>query len=155
MAKMCMRLWAMSAKRVGRTASIVLLSVSVWACPERTSIWLDATSTAQQPVFGLGGRRHHPEFKLEQLAVLVVRRCDDDGASGQRPVWQMEGNDSDARGPAPSRILYGRAPAPQYITTIPAQTLSVGCYRAEIGGTAWVRFEIKPNGAILEQQYGY
>ena len=138
-----------------RAISIIAVSILLWGCPERTSIWLDHSSTAQQPVFGLGRRRHHPELPLGSLPLLVVRRCDDDGASGWRPAWQMEGADTNAPGPVPSLIPYGKAPGPRYITTLPAQQLSTGCYRAEIGGTGWVKFDIKPDGSIVEGQYGY
>jgi hypothetical protein len=67
----------------------------------------------------------------------------------------MGGNDPYARGPAPSLIAYGRAPGPRYVTTVPAQPLTVGCYRAAIGGTGWVTFQIKSDGTIAETAYGY
>lgn len=126
----------------------------VIACPERTSIWLDSSSTAARPVFGIGRRRHRPEMQLGNLQVLDVTVCGDNGGSGMRPLWQMVGNDPYARGPVPSLIVYGKAPAPRYITAIPAQALGPGCYRASIGGTGWVKFAITSDRRIAEVDHG-
>jgi hypothetical protein len=142
-------------KSAARVALLVAMGASLSACPERTSIWLDGSSTAQQPVFGLARERHRPKLPLANLQVLMVTLCADNGASGWRPLWQMVGADPNSRGPVPTLIAYGKAPSPRWATTVPAQTLSPGCYRAEIGGTGWVRFDITPNGSIVEREYGY
>ena len=120
-------------------------------CRERTSIWLDSSSTAERPVFGLGQRWHHPELTLQGLATLIVRRCQDLRNPDARPLWQVVGlyGPSD-RVPVPSLIEYGTASAPEFATRVPAQSLGPGCYLASVSGSGRVRFTIDKTGKIAE-----
>jgi hypothetical protein len=139
-------------RRVAPILSALLLASGLSACTMRKSaIWLEPDSSAQNVVFGVAQERHGsaPVFHLNYVAVRTCYSSVDQ----YKTLWQARG-DLPKGESVPTRITYGRPPA-GFMTEIPPQPLTPGCYEGLISGdgiSGTVRFAVQPDGSVTEQR---
>lgn len=121
-------------------ASFMLILVG---CPERSAVWIEAGSSADSLVFGVGRTAHGPP--PANLHGLTISPCGADGTS-ETAVWAIARTSA---APVPARINYGLAPH-GYSTVAGPTPLRPGCYVAADAGSGRLRFEVKVDGTVEE-----
>lgn len=132
--------------RLLRTAGLLLLLPVVWACPQRTEVWVARGSKASDLMF-VFGRERGREAPVA-LGMVTVHACADSvgGRAGVNALWHVV-----APGAARevSRTRYGEPP-PGFQATARARPLAPGCYVAEISGTGTTRFQVRADGTVFD-----
>jgi hypothetical protein len=130
---------------VGVRLSVLLVgSLMVLACPERTAVWVEEGSTATNLLFGVARYRDRQGPPLSDLPTLIVQRCTEPEAD-EDVVWQIVVGDSQP--PVPTQIRYGEPP-PGYRSRVAPRKLTPGCYLALILGSGRVTFEVASDGSV-------
>jgi hypothetical protein len=123
-------------------SAALILFVGITACPQKTAVWIEPGSTVKHLVFNVGPKRGRTGLK--GLGYLRIYPCGGPTA-GPGATW-VAGVDYGSG--VVHQVLYGQVP-PGF-TASEAQPLEPGCYMAAISGTGRTRFEVRPDGDVIE-----
>lgn len=133
-------------------ARLLLLALLVAGCTMRKSaVWLESASSPEDLTFGVATERGGAE-PVAHLNYVAVRTCYSSGEE-QTTLWQARGELPSGTAP-PTRISYG-VPPDGFVSEVPAQPLSPGCYEGIISGngiSGTVRFTVDADRQVTEQQ---
>ena len=133
------------ARRIGDALSLILTTVLLTACPQRTAVWIESGSTSNHLVIDLGSKRG--SLGDADIGVVRVHRCDA-SPTGSGAAWVVGPNGGTARF---SRLVYGETPS-GFISSQGPTPLVAGCYRVEISGTGQAAFYVGRDGTVTERQ---
>ena len=126
---------------------LLIVVLTLTACPQRTAVWVKEGSTLDNLVFQFGTRRGVPGGA--QIGVVRVYRCNG-SATGPGAMWVV--------GPVGGtanvlELAYGEPP-PDFSADQGPVDLQPGCYRIDVSGTGKAEFIIDTNGEVSERLRG-